>query len=91
MLVNLWYVAEWSHAVKKDPVKVKMLGQTFVLFRDKQGAVQCLSDVCLHRGGSLSNGWCTDNNTVACPYHGWEFNGEGRVQLRCALSRRGSR
>jgi phenylpropionate dioxygenase-like ring-hydroxylating dioxygenase large terminal subunit len=80
MLVNLWYVAEWSHTVKKDPVKVKMLGQNFVLFRDDKGQVQCLSDVCLHRGGSLGNGWCTDHSTVVCPYHGWEFSGDGRVQ-----------
>ena len=78
MLINLWYVAEWSHAVKDKPVKVKMLGQHFVLFRDEQGQVHCLSDVCLHRGGSLSGGK-VNKNCVACPYHGWEYNGAGDV------------
>ena len=78
MLINLWYVAEWSHAVKDKPVKVKMLGQHFVLFRDAQGKAHCLSDVCLHRGGSLSGGQVHDN-CVACPYHGWRYNGEGDV------------
>jgi phenylpropionate dioxygenase-like ring-hydroxylating dioxygenase large terminal subunit len=78
MLVNLWYVAEWSKTVKDEPVQVKMLGQEFVLYRDDAGQVHCLSDVCLHRGGSLSGGW-NKGDSVACPYHGWRFNGDGCV------------
>jgi len=80
VLINLWYVAEWSDTVKDKPVKVKMLGQNFVLFRDQQGKVSCLSDVCLHRGGSLSGGR-TIRDCVACPYHGWQFNGDGKVEF----------
>ena len=78
MLINLWYVAEWSNTLKDEPVRVKMLGQNFVLFRDDEGVAHCLSDVCIHRGGSLSGGRCIDGN-VACPYHGWQFSGEGQV------------
>jgi phenylpropionate dioxygenase-like ring-hydroxylating dioxygenase large terminal subunit len=78
MLINLWYVAEWSHAVKDKPVKVRMLGQNFVLFRDAQGKAHCLSDVCLHRGGSLAGGQ-VHKDCVACPYHGWRYNGAGEV------------
>jgi phenylpropionate dioxygenase-like ring-hydroxylating dioxygenase large terminal subunit len=81
MLTNLWYVAEWSDTVKDKPVKAKLLGQNFVLFRDKAGKVNCLSDICIHRGGSLSNGWTTDRDCVACPYHGWEYDAEGKVQF----------
>jgi phenylpropionate dioxygenase-like ring-hydroxylating dioxygenase large terminal subunit len=77
VLINLWYVAEWSDKVGKDPVRVKMLGQQFVLFRDEAGKAHCLSDTCLHRGGSLSKGWVTDGN-VTCPYHGWQYNGDGQ-------------
>ena len=50
-----------------------------MLYRDKAGKVHCLSDICIHRGGSLSNGWTTDRGCVACPYHGWEFDPEGKV------------
>jgi phenylpropionate dioxygenase-like ring-hydroxylating dioxygenase large terminal subunit len=60
-----------------EPVRVKMLGQQLVLFRDEAGKVHCLADTCLHRGGSLSRGWVTNGN-VTCPYHGWQYNGEGR-------------
>jgi phenylpropionate dioxygenase-like ring-hydroxylating dioxygenase large terminal subunit len=91
MLINLWYVAEWSHNVKDKPVKTKMLGQNFVLFRDSAGQVKCLSDVCLHRGGSLGNGFIGTNkkDCVACPYHGWEFNGEGSVEYIPSLGENG--
>jgi phenylpropionate dioxygenase-like ring-hydroxylating dioxygenase large terminal subunit len=78
MLINLWYVAEWSDAVKDKPVRVKLLGQNFVLFRDSAGKVNCLSDVCIHRGGSLSGG-PVHKDCVACPYHGWRYNGDGEV------------
>ncbi|MGI9235788.1 MAG: Rieske 2Fe-2S domain-containing protein [Woeseiaceae bacterium] len=78
MLINLWYVAEWSKNVSREPVRVQMLGRKFVLFRDEAGKAHCLSDVCLHRGGSLSGGW-TNGNCVVCPYHGWRYDAEGRV------------
>lgn len=78
MLVNLWYVAEWSAAVADKPVQVRMLGQDFVLWRDEQGKINCASDVCLHRGGSISGGFMR-GDYVACPYHGWRFNGDGQV------------
>lgn len=76
MLINLWYVAEWSDAVKDEPVRTKILGQQMVLFRDENGKVSCLTDTCLHRGGSLSKGRVIDGK-VACPYHGWQYNSEG--------------
>jgi phenylpropionate dioxygenase-like ring-hydroxylating dioxygenase large terminal subunit len=81
MLTNLWYVAEWSKNVADKPVRARVLGQNFVLFRDSSGKVKCLADICVHRGGALSNGWTTERDCVACPYHGWEFDGEGQVQF----------
>ena len=56
MYINFWYVADQSQNITESPVKKKMLGQNFVLFRDTTGKVHCLSDVCVHRGGSLSGG-----------------------------------
>lgn len=81
MLINLWYVAEWSSKVKDKPVKARLLGQNLVLFRDGSGKVKCLSDICIHRGGSLAGGKTTKRDCVACPYHGWEFDGDGKVQF----------
>jgi phenylpropionate dioxygenase-like ring-hydroxylating dioxygenase large terminal subunit len=81
MLINNWYVAAWSHEVTRgQPRQVRMLGFDFVLFRDGQGRAVCLSDVCVHRGASLGRG-VVANGCVACPYHGWQFDGTGNCVL----------
>ena len=77
MLINSWYVLGNSEDVGEAPVGVHALGQDFVLFRDKEGQAHCLSDVCVHKGGSLCRGKVVDG-TVQCPYHGWRYDGEGR-------------
>jgi len=76
MLINNWYVLALSADVGTDPVGVRALSQDFVLFRDQEGAVRCLSDICVHKGGSLCRGKVVDG-TVECPYHGWRYNGAG--------------
>ncbi|MDH3510432.1 MAG: aromatic ring-hydroxylating dioxygenase subunit alpha [Gammaproteobacteria bacterium] len=76
MFINFWYVAEESQNVIDQPVHVRMLGQDFVLFRDTDGAAHCLSNVCIHRGGSLGHGKLK-GDCVECPYHGWRFDGAG--------------
>ena len=77
MFINFWYVAGKSDDFTDQPVKRRMLGQDFVLFRDADGIARCLSNTCTHRGGSLAGGK-TKGNCVECPYHGWQFDGEGR-------------
>ena len=86
MIINNWYVAAASAEVGEEPVGVRMLGCDFVLFRDSAGAAACLSDVCCHRGGSLSRGRRLEN-CVQCPYHGWEFGADGRVRRIPSLGR----
>jgi phenylpropionate dioxygenase-like ring-hydroxylating dioxygenase large terminal subunit len=79
MIINNWYIATASDELEEAPVRVRMLGCDFVLFRDANSEIACLSDICCHRGASLSRGKCI-NGCVQCPYHGWEFSGDGRVQ-----------
>jgi len=79
MYINFWYPAEWSKDLTDEPVKVRMLDQNFVLFRDSDGVAHCLSNTCVHRGGSLAGGKIVDD-CVQCPYHGWRFDGEGKCQ-----------
>jgi NAD(P)-dependent dehydrogenase (short-subunit alcohol dehydrogenase family)/phenylpropionate dioxygenase-like ring-hydroxylating dioxygenase large terminal subunit len=52
-----------------------------VLFRDADGAAQCISNVCPHRGSSLADGTLYKDGTLACPFHGWRFNGAGACTL----------
>ena len=76
MYINFWYPAEWSDKLMDQPVKARMLGQDFVLFRNSDGQAHCLSDTCVHRGGSLAAGKLVSDR-VQCPYHGWQFDGQG--------------
>lgn len=77
MFINFWYPTGRSEDVKEDPFHVKILGQDFVVFRDSKGEPHCLSNVCVHRGGSLAHGK-RKGDCVECPYHGWQFNGDGQ-------------
>lgn len=78
LFTNVWYVAEFSENLTDAPLKVRMLGRDFVLYRDTRGQAHCLSNVCCHRGASLAQGKCHDDDTLACPFHGWRFDGEGQ-------------
>ncbi len=76
MFINFWYPAILSTDLTDTPVKKRMLGLDFVVFRDAKGQAHCLSDTCPHRGGSLS-GDKVKGDHVQCPYHGWEYDGKG--------------
>ncbi len=77
MFINFWYPAGMSHELTDAPLKVRILGQDLVLFRDAEGTAHCLSNVCVHRGASLADGKIK-GDCVECPYHGWRFNGAGQ-------------
>lgn len=77
MFINFWYPAAESAKLTDTPVHVQMLGQEFVLFRDSAGTAHCLSNTCVHRGGSLAHGRVR-GDCIECSYHGWRYNGEGQ-------------
>lgn len=76
MLINHWYVLAESDGLRDQPLGVRALGQDFVLFRDSGGRARCLSDICVHKGGSLCRGEVV-HGTIQCPYHGWRYDGQG--------------
>ena len=76
-LREYWYPALPASKVKRKPVYWNMLGDDLVFFRNKQDEVAALSDVCPHRGASMSEGACYYRGFLSCPYHGATFNGQG--------------
>ncbi|MEC9375040.1 MAG: aromatic ring-hydroxylating dioxygenase subunit alpha [Pseudomonadota bacterium] len=76
MFINFWYPVLQSKDLGVEPLKRRMLGQDFVIFRDEGGQANVLSNTCVHRGGSLADGKIK-GDCIQCPYHGWEFNGKG--------------
>ncbi|MEJ2137870.1 MAG: Rieske 2Fe-2S domain-containing protein [Gammaproteobacteria bacterium] len=81
MYTNVWYVAAFSKDLKNEPLKVRMLGADLVLFREMDGTPRCISNVCPHRGSSLADGCLYKDGTLACPFHGYRFNGAGDCTL----------
>lgn len=76
MFKNFWWLLEFSHEVTRKPKRIMALGQNFVLYRTLEGAPVVMSDVCVHRGGSLAGGKL-QGDCIACPYHGWEYKADG--------------
>jgi phenylpropionate dioxygenase-like ring-hydroxylating dioxygenase large terminal subunit len=76
MLKNFWWPLEFSHEITNKPKRITALGQEFVIYRTPDGVAQTLSDLCVHRGGALSEGWMS-GNCIVCPYHGWEYKTDG--------------
>ncbi len=56
--------------------RVRLLGETFVLFRDDGGRYGLLDNHCAHRGADLCFGRVEDGG-VRCPFHGWLFDVNG--------------
>lgn len=62
-----------------DPLRVRMLGQDYVAFRDTSGKVGVLHEMCMHRRASLALGRVEDGG-IRCLYHGWKFAVDGTIQ-----------
>lgn len=67
-----------SKKLKKEPVRVEVAGHAYVLFRDQAGRPAALVDRCAHRFAPLSKGRVRPDGRLACGYHGWNFDAEGR-------------
>jgi phthalate 4,5-dioxygenase len=59
-----------------DPVRVRLLGENLVAFRDTNGRVGLVGENCPHRGASLYFGR-NEECGLRCPYHGWKFDADG--------------
>ena len=73
---NHWYVVARSIEVKSQPVSIILWHQPIVLYRDQNGKVHALEDLCPHRLVKLSSGR-TIGNELECSYHGWRFKSNG--------------
>jgi len=58
------------------PVRVKVLGENLVGFRDTAGRVGLIDEFCSHRRASLWLGR-NEENGLRCVFHGWKYDVEG--------------
>jgi phenylpropionate dioxygenase-like ring-hydroxylating dioxygenase large terminal subunit len=62
-----------------DPVRIRLLAEDLVAFRNSNGHVGLLQEKCPHRGASLAIGRVEDCG-IRCLYHGWKFGIDGAIQ-----------
>jgi len=60
------------------PVRVRLLGEDLVAFRDRTGRVGLLAELCSHRRASLFYGRVEDGG-ITCIYHGWRYDCDGAI------------
>ncbi len=60
-----------------NPVRIKLLGEELIAFRDSEGRVGLLGNHCPHRGASLFFGR-NEESGLRCVYHGWKFDVTGQ-------------
>ncbi len=60
-----------------DPMRVRLLGEDLVAFRDSSGQIGLLGNHCPHRGASLFFGR-NEEAGLRCVYHGWKFDTTGQ-------------
>jgi phthalate 4,5-dioxygenase oxygenase subunit len=59
------------------PVRVTLMGEKLIAFRDTQGRVGLLDRFCAHRGADLFFGR-NEEGGLRCVYHGWKYDAEGK-------------
>jgi phenylpropionate dioxygenase-like ring-hydroxylating dioxygenase large terminal subunit len=59
------------------PVRVKLLSERLLAFRDTAGRYGLIDEFCAHRGVSLWFGR-NEQSGLRCPYHGWKYDVTGQ-------------
>ena len=59
------------------PVRVQLLAEKLIAFRDTSGKLGLMDEFCAHRGVSMWFGR-NEENGLRCPYHGWKYDTTGQ-------------
>ena len=72
-ILNSWELPEPDC----PPVRVKIMGERLLAFRDSEGQAGLIDEFCAHRGVSLWFGR-NEEHGIRCPYHGWKYDADGK-------------
>lgn len=77
VLRRFWYPLMPERMLADGPKPFRLLGEDLVIWKDGEGRPAALADRCCHRTAKLSLGFY-DEGRLACGYHGWCYDREGR-------------
>ena len=70
-------LSEELAAPDSPPIRIKILGEELIAFRDSNGKVGVLEPKCAHRGANLFFGR-NEQCGLRCIYHGWKYDVDGK-------------
>ena len=77
-LRRYWQPVAYLQQLTDLPLRLEIMGEELVLFRDGRGALGLLELHCSHRGTSLEFGLIEERG-IRCCYHGWLFDVQGGI------------
>jgi phthalate 4,5-dioxygenase oxygenase subunit len=80
MFRRYWIPALLAEELPADdcpPVRIKLLSERLLAFRDSEGRYGLIDEFCAHRGVSLWFGR-NEERGLRCPYHGWKYDVTGQ-------------
>lgn len=80
LMRRYWVPALMSKEISKPDgpqVRVQLLGEKLLAFRNSEGKACLIGEFCSHRGVSLYFGR-NEENGIRCAYHGVKFDGDGK-------------
>lgn len=73
-----WYVVGTTRALRPGDVQsVRYFDRELVLYRTEDGEARLVDAYCPHLGAHMGDG-CVKADRLVCPFHGFEYDGEGR-------------
>ena len=80
LMRRYWIPVTFTHLIAEPdcpPIRVKIMGENLVAFRDTEGRPGLLDEKCPHRTASLFFGR-NEECGLRCVYHGWKFDIGGK-------------
>ncbi|MFT3900070.1 MAG: Rieske 2Fe-2S domain-containing protein [Gordonia sp. (in: high G+C Gram-positive bacteria)] len=74
-----WFQVAWSPEIAVGQVHtMTYFSREMVAWRSASGKVSVFDAYCEHLGAHLGHGGRVDGENLVCPFHGWEWNQQGR-------------
>ncbi|MEH3139357.1 MAG: Rieske 2Fe-2S domain-containing protein [Mycobacterium kyogaense] len=74
-----WFQVAWSDEIGVGDVhRMHYFGQDLIGWRTESGQISVMHAYCEHLGAHLGFGGHVVGEAIQCPFHGWQWNTEGR-------------
>lgn len=78
LMRRYWHPIAGEAEFEDRPTKrIRILGESLTLYKDKRGGYGLIGERCVHRGVNLATG-IPEEDGLRCPYHGWKYDAKGQ-------------